>query len=96
MRRFHPVRRPRPTDSAEPASVPALLRVLDSTTNSAQAQRAAIKGWLTDHTPSPPLRLSLHANGYGLLLDRLRSVGAIAHRATPSDPVHTRVDAAVG
>ena len=72
--------------SDEPATVPALLRVLDGTATSAHAQRAAIKVWLADHTPNSALRTSLRANGHGLLLTRVGCIGAIAHRTTAVGP----------
>ncbi|GAA2790784.1 hypothetical protein GCM10010533_31130 [Mycolicibacterium pallens] len=55
-----------------PHTVVALLRQLGLTHASAQHQIDALRIWLADHPPSPALRISLHANGYGLLLRHRR------------------------
>ena len=52
----------------EPATVSALLRLLHLHDKSVAAQRSALRGWLLDHTPSKPLRISLRSNGFGILL----------------------------
>jgi hypothetical protein len=60
-------------DDCSPDTVPSLLRVLHRETESALALKSVLKGWLGDHEPSPPLRLSLRANGFGLLLNEYDS-----------------------
>jgi hypothetical protein len=56
-------------DDRSPDTVSSLLRVLHSEAESALALKTVLKIWLGDHDPSPPLRLSLRANGFGLLLN---------------------------
>jgi hypothetical protein len=56
-----------------PDTVPSLLRELHSQAESVLALKSVLKGWLGDHDPSPPLRLSLRANGFGLLLNEYDS-----------------------
>jgi hypothetical protein len=49
-----------------------LLRLLGVSHDSAQHQQTALAHWLEDNTPTPELKLSLRANGYGILLPRPR------------------------
>jgi hypothetical protein len=60
-------------DDGSPHTVPSLLRVLHRETESALALKSVLRVWLDDHDPSPPLRLSLRANGFGLLLNEYDS-----------------------
>lgn len=62
---------PRQREAGTPASVPALLRALQISDKSVEAQKVALRGWLTDHPPSEALRISLRSNGYGVLLGNL-------------------------
>jgi hypothetical protein len=57
--------------SGGPATVPALLRTLHVGDKSVEAQKAALRGWLTDHPPSRDLVISLLSNGYGILLGNI-------------------------
>ena len=52
-----------------PDTVPGLVRMLNVKDASADKQAAALKVWLKANPPSPSLRLSLLANGYGHVLD---------------------------
>jgi hypothetical protein len=54
----------------EPATLPALLRLLGVHHEPAARQRDAIMGWLDDHPASSELWVSLLANGYGLMLKK--------------------------
>ena len=53
-----------------PFTILGLLRLLGKQDASAQEQRAAIANWLNENKPSKQLRVSLRANGFGLLLGR--------------------------
>jgi hypothetical protein len=64
----------------EPATTPALLRLLRVQDVSVKQQGAAIISWLTEHEPTRSLRCSLLANGYGLLLKQVQQ--------QPSRPKH--------
>lgn len=54
-----------------PSTMPALMRMLGISSESARHQHEALKRWLSSNTPHPVLRISLRQNGYGLLLDAL-------------------------
>lgn len=56
------------TVSTEPTSLTALLAELGVKQLSVEKQLPALRSWLATHTASPPLRISLCSNGYGLLL----------------------------
>lgn len=66
--------------SPQPTTLPALLRLLGVQSASAYEQRPALTEWLTHNTPGPELRVSLRANGYGVIF--LRSIRPM--RATVS------------
>ena len=53
------------------ATLPTLLRVLHAETQSVHRQQDVLRHWLDDHDPSKPLRISLRANGFGLLLNQV-------------------------
>lgn len=52
----------------QPATVPALLRLLGIPDVPVSGHHGAIADWLEHNDPSVELRISLRANGYGLLL----------------------------
>jgi hypothetical protein len=58
------------TQSTQPATAAALLRQLGISHISVLHQRAALAEWLQRNTATAELKLSLRANGYGLLLPR--------------------------
>lgn len=62
------------TGLVKPATTPELLRLLDVDHEPVTRQWSAITEWLTDHTPTTPLRCSLLANGYGHLLRQTADV----------------------
>ena len=64
---------PESQDDRSPDTVSSLLRVLHSEAESALVLKTVLRTWLGDHDPSPPLRLSLRANGFGLLLNEYDS-----------------------
>ncbi|ORB68287.1 hypothetical protein [Mycobacterium scrofulaceum] len=51
----------------QPTTLSALLRLLGVQHDSAYQQRPALTKWLEHNTPGPDLRVSLRANGYGVL-----------------------------
>ncbi|OBH13426.1 hypothetical protein [Mycobacterium sp. E1747] len=51
----------------EPSTLSALLRLLGVQSASAYQHRPALTEWLAHNIPSPALRVSLRANGYGVL-----------------------------
>jgi hypothetical protein len=53
----------------QPTTTPGLLRLLHTNEASVEKQRVALREWLTYNDASPPLRISLRRNGYGILLD---------------------------
>lgn len=53
--------------SNQPSTLSALLRLLDVQTASAYQHRPALTKWLEHNTPSVELRISLRANGYGVM-----------------------------
>jgi hypothetical protein len=53
---------------SQPATVPALLRLLGIPDVPVLRHHDALAAWLEHNTPSRELRISLRANGYGLLL----------------------------
>jgi hypothetical protein len=53
--------------SAQPSTLSALLRLLGIQTASAYQHRPVLAKWFEHNTPSAPLRVSLRANGYGML-----------------------------
>jgi hypothetical protein len=55
-------------ESAQPATVSALLRELDMSHACVEKQRVALGTWLMIHEAQRPLRISLRENGFGLLL----------------------------
>jgi hypothetical protein len=63
----------RPVNSGDdsPATLPNLLRVLHAEARSVHQQQDLLKHWLDDHDPSKSLRISLRANGFGLLLNQM-------------------------
>jgi hypothetical protein len=65
----------------EPATLPALLRLLGVNHEPAARQWDAIMGWLDEHPASSELWVSLLANGYGLMLKQGVPAG---HHPTPS------------
>jgi len=54
--------------TAEPTTLPALLKELGVQRASVEKQKPALRAWLATHNASHPLRVSLCCNGYGLLL----------------------------
>jgi hypothetical protein len=60
-------------DSGEssPATLARLLRELHAERQSALKQQDVLRHWLDDHDPNKSLRISLRANGYGLLLNEI-------------------------
>ncbi len=48
-----------------------LLRNLHIESQSVHRQQDTLRHWLDDHDPSKPLRISLRANGFGLLLNEV-------------------------
>jgi hypothetical protein len=60
------------TLAVEPATTPALLRLLRVDEVPVKQQGAAIISWLTGHEPTRSLRCSLLANGYGHLLNQVQ------------------------
>jgi hypothetical protein len=65
----------------EPATLPALLRLLGVDHEPVARQWDPIMGWLDDHPASSELWVSLLANGYGLMLKQGVSAG---HHPAPS------------
>ncbi|WP_197382310.1 hypothetical protein [Mycolicibacterium mengxianglii] len=63
-----------------PNTLPRLLHLLHIEAQSAHQQQSVLRHWLDYHDPSPPLRVSMRANGFGLLLNELDA----ARRATSS------------
>ncbi|MES3665773.1 hypothetical protein [Mycobacterium intracellulare] len=59
---------PFPVPASQPATLPALLRYLGIQHATVEEHRRILTRWLQHNTPAPSLRLSLRANGYGLLL----------------------------
>lgn len=57
------------TAGDSPNTVPSLLRELHAEQQPVHRQQDLLRHWLDDHDPSKPLRISLRANGYGLLLN---------------------------
>lgn len=51
----------------QPSTLPALLRQLGLQTTSAYQHRPVLAEWFEQNTPSADLRISLRANGYGML-----------------------------
>lgn len=51
----------------QPTTLPALLRLLGIQTASAYQHRPALAEWFEHNTPSAALRVSLRANGYGVM-----------------------------
>jgi hypothetical protein len=58
--------------SHRPATAARLLRLLGIPHACAQHQQTALAQWLACNTPTRELKLSLRANGYGILLPRPR------------------------
>ena len=56
--------------SGQPTTTGGLLRELGIQHASANQHRVAIAAWLERNTANAELKLSLRANGYGLLLPR--------------------------
>ena len=56
--------------ATQPSTVAVLLRLLGMEHASVIHHRAALTEWLERNNPTAELRLSLRANGYGLLLPR--------------------------
>ncbi len=56
--------------TAQPESVPALLRQLGVHNASVIEEAATLRAWLRDYTPTRELRVSMRQNGYGILLDQ--------------------------
>lgn len=56
--------------SGQPTTTAALLRQLGVAHGCANQHRAAIAEWLQHNTASAELKLSLRANGFGLMLPR--------------------------
>jgi hypothetical protein len=56
------------SQSRQPRTVPALLRLLGLPDVPVLSHHEAIADWLERNDPSVALRISLRANGYGLLL----------------------------
>lgn len=54
-------------ESGQPTTLSALLRLLGVQNESAHQHRPALAEWFAHNTPSPELRVSLRANGYGVL-----------------------------
>lgn len=53
---------------SQPTTVPALLRLLGVPDVPVQFHQAILANWLEHNSPGLELRISLRANGYGLLL----------------------------
>ncbi|OJZ73281.1 hypothetical protein BRW65_13385 [Mycobacterium paraffinicum] len=51
----------------EPNTLSALLRLLGVQTASAYQHRPALTEWFEHNTPNPALRVSMRANGYGVM-----------------------------
>lgn len=51
-----------------PATLPALLRMLGVDREPLARQMQAVRAWLSDNITSPELDMSLRCNGYGLIL----------------------------
>jgi hypothetical protein len=60
-------------DSGEssPATLSSLLRALHAERQSALRQQGVLRHWLDEHDPGKSLRISLRANGFGLLLNEI-------------------------
>jgi hypothetical protein len=56
------------TVTTQPTSLLALLSELGVKQASAGKQKPALRAWLSTHTASQPLRVSICCNGYGQLL----------------------------
>lgn len=54
-------------ESSQPTTLSALLRLLGVQNKSAYQHRPALAEWFTHNTPGPELRVSMRANGYGVL-----------------------------
>jgi hypothetical protein len=76
-----------PDDVAGLSSVTRLLRLLHAQDASAERQKAVIRAWLVDNTPSPPLRFSLRSNGYGLLVDETDDLKGVKRPRLGSKPI---------
>jgi hypothetical protein len=48
-----------------------LLRILHAESQSALRQQQVLWRWLDGHDPSKQLRISLRANGFGMLLNQI-------------------------
>ena len=55
--------------SAQPHTLPELLRELHIDDVSVDKQKDVLRDWLRDHRPEHELWVSWRRNGYGLLLD---------------------------
>jgi hypothetical protein len=65
--------RPAPkSTSQQPTSMARLVRLLGVQRASAQEQQTVLAEWLERNTPTAELKLSMRANGYGVLLPRPR------------------------
>lgn len=62
-----------PRGSVLPNTVSALLRSLRLTDAPEQRKIAAIRDWLSDHSPSPLMEYSLRRKGYAQLLEKRAS-----------------------
>lgn len=70
---------PAPRQPQRPVTVACLLRQLGIQHACALEQRAVLAQWLKSNTATPELKVSLRANGYGLLLPRPRRRLSPAH-----------------
>lgn len=61
---------------SSPETLARLLRDLHAERQSALKQQDVLRHWLDDHDPTKPLRISLRANGYGLLLNEVDAARA--------------------
>ncbi|OBF27856.1 hypothetical protein [Mycobacterium sp. ACS4331] len=59
-----------------PATLSMLLRALHAERQSVLRQQDVLRAWLDGHDPNKSLRISLRANGFGLLLNEFDA----AHR----------------
>ena len=55
------------TGSSQPNTLSALLRLLGVENASAYQHRPVLTRWFEQNTPSADLRVSLRANGYGVM-----------------------------
>jgi hypothetical protein len=57
-------------ESAQPETVPTLMRQLGVHNASAVQEAGVLRDWVRDNVPNKALRVTMRRNGYGFLLDR--------------------------